>query len=376
MNPVYLDCAATCPVDPEVADVVMKHMVEGFGNPSSRHHDYGFRANGAVNVARRVIAETANSNSDEVVFLSGATEANNLAILGLVSEAQRMKRNHILATQIEHPSVLAPLHKLEQLGFQVEYAPPSEGGSVDPLWFKEHLRDSTFLVSVMHVNNETGTIQPIPEIGAILGDHIAYFHVDATQSFGKLEPPDTDRIDLLACSAHKLCGPKGVGALIVRRRRGTVVPLEPRVFGGGQEWGLRSGTPAVPLIAGFAKAVELCARNLRDDFAAAERTKSKLLKALEPVGVQVNGQLHNSSPYIVNVSIDNIDSEALLIATKDIAAFSNGSACAANSVEPSHVLMSMKLPRQRVDSAVRFSWSRLTPTFEFNTLANRIRTLL
>ena len=254
----YLDCNATTPIEPRVRDLVIKFLDAEFGNAGSRTHDYGVRAKRAVQHARAQVATVVQAQPDEVLFTSGATESNNLAIFGLENEGRRSGRRHVITTQIEHKAVLEPLEILEERGFEVVRLPCDPSGWVHPEAVAEALRDDTLLVSVMHVNNESGVIQPIEEVAAVLEDHPAYFHVDAAQGFGKeLAALRESRIDLISVSGHKVYGPKGVGALVARRRRFRRAPLKPLFYGGGQERGLRPGTLPVHLIVGLGLAAEL-----------------------------------------------------------------------------------------------------------------------
>jgi cysteine desulfurase len=379
-RPVYLDCNATTPVDPRVQQEVLQYMAEEFGNAGSRTHAYGQAAKDRVNEARKQVASVVAAKPDEVNFTSGATESNNLATLGLAAHGEQTGLRHIISTQIEHKAVLEPLEALARHGFEVTLLPPGTGGWVEPQLVADALRPDTLLVSVMGVNNETGVIQPIDEIAAALGGHQAFFHVDGAQAFGKLiEPLQNARIDLLSISGHKIYAPKGVGALVARRRGYRRPPLQPLMHGGGQERGLRPGTLPVPLIAGLGLAAILALRDNTDWSSYCTRIKAKLMETLTPMGVHVNGDLQRTVPHTVNFSIPGIDAEAAILALKDIVAISNGSACTSHSYQPSHVLTAMRLPDRRVAGALRFSWSHLTPepdTELLNSLAERLGELL
>ena len=258
----YLDCNATTPMEPEVITVLRRFMEEEYGNSGSRTHQFGARAKKAVQTARSSVAEVVSCQPEEVVFTSGATESNNLALLGLEDFAQREGRQHIISTAIEHKAVLEPLAFLADRGFDVTFLRPNQGGWVDPDEIRDVLRPNTGIVSAMHVNNETGVIQPISEICDVMREHDAYLQVDAVQGFGKyIHELRDSRIDLISVSAHKVFGPKGVGALVARRRGFDRVPLRALQFGGGQERGIRPGTLPVPLVAGFGIAAELALRN-------------------------------------------------------------------------------------------------------------------
>src|ERR1700759_3729260 len=262
---VYLDCNATSPLEPRVQEEVLKYLSVEFGNAGSRTHDYGVRAKQAVQRARDQVAEVVRSKRDEVIFTSGATESNNIVILGLAKFGENVGRKHIVSTQIEHKAVLEPLEALASQGFEVSLVRPTQGGWVDPEAVRAALREDTLLVSTMHVNNETGVIQPITELVEVLRDHPAFFHVDAAQGFGKDSKPLQDsRIDFISVSGHKIYGPKGIGALILRRRGFNRPPLTPLFFCGGQERGLRPGTLPVPLVVGLGLAAELAMKHAEE----------------------------------------------------------------------------------------------------------------
>jgi cysteine desulfurase len=359
---VYLDCNATTPIEPAVQAAVLRFMAEEFGNSGSRTHEYGNRAKVAVQNARDQVAKAIGADREEVVFTSGATESNNLAILGLAAVGERSGRRHIISTQLEHKAVLEPLESLRQRGFEVTLIQSEPGGYVDPDRIRKALRADTLLVSVMQVNNETGVAQPISEIAAGLIDHPAYLHVDAAQGFGKSnEPLRSRRIDLISLTAHKIYGPKGVGALIARRRMFERPPLTPLMFGGGQERGLRPGTLPVPLIVGLGLAAELGAKDAATRRKACEAYRTCVLKGLAPLEPDINGDQERVLPNTVSLSVPGLDSEAFMLATKGLIAVSNGSACTSQSYQPSHVLEAMGLEADRVKSTVRLSWCHLTP---------------
>jgi len=370
---VYLDYAATTPIDPEVRDLVLHYMVEEFGNAGSRTHDFGSRAKQAVEHAREQVAAVVGAKLDEVVFTSGATESNNLAILGLSLHGEKTGRKHIVSTAIEHKAVLEPLEELEKRGFEVTLVRPTRGGWVDPTEVHAAVRPDTLLVSVMHVNNETGVVQPIAEVAELLGDHPAYFHVDGAQGFGKeLEGPRHTRIDLISVSGHKIYAPKGVGALITRRRGYHRAPLTPLMYGGGQERGLRPGTLPVHLIAGLGLAAEIAVRDSRKRAEACKAFRQQVLGALLPLGAVLHGDPTRTMPHVVNLSLPGIDSEALMVAWKGLVAISNGSACTSHNYQASHVLMAMGLAEDSVQGAARLSWSHHTPPVAWNRAAELI----
>jgi cysteine desulfurase len=373
--PVYLDCNATTPLEPEVQSEMLRFFEEEFGNAGSRTHVFGARAKQAVQRARDQIAGLVGAQREEVVFTSGATESNNLALLGLAAFGEQSNRRHIISTQIEHKAVLEPLEELERRGFEVELLAPNSGGWIEAERIQTALRPDTLLVSVMHANNETGVIQPIEEIATLLGKHAAYFHVDAAQTFGKLiEPLRTPRIDLISVSAHKIYGPKGVGALITRRRGFDRAPLKPLAFGGGQERGLRPGTLPVPLIVALGLAADLALKNHTARAKRCREFREQLEAALLPLGPKLHGDPAHVLPHVVNLSFTDLDSEAAMVALKSEIAISNGSACTSASYKPSHVLKAMKLPDDEIMGALRISWCHMTPKPNWLHIAQILRT--
>jgi cysteine desulfurase len=354
---VYMDCAATTPVLPQVRDEVLHYIDDDFGNAGSRTHEYGTRARAAVERARDRVAEVIGASRSDIVFTSGATESNNLAILGL---AHSLKK-HVISTAIEHHAVLEPLAELERRGFEVERIMPGTDGAIDTSAVRKAIRPDTLLVSIMHVNNETGIIQPIEEIAAILSGKDVLFHVDAAQSYGReMAALRNPRIDLMSISGHKIHAPKGIGALVVRRRGGVRPPLEPLMFGGGQERGLRPGTLPVSLIAGFGKASELALAECDTRARQCRQFRAQLLEGLAPLQPVINGNPDRSIPHIVNLSIPGIDAETAIEAWQDLVAISHGAACTSQTYTCSHVLSAMDLPTWRQDGALRFSWSHFT----------------
>ncbi len=375
-GPVYLDCAATAPMEPAVRDAVIRWLTDEVGNAGSRTHEFGVRAKRAVRTAREQVAAVVGASGDEVLFTSGATESNNLAILGLASHGDLSGRRHIVSTAIEHKAVLEPLEALATKGFTVTLIEPDASGAVNADQVRAALRPDTLLVSVMHVNNETGVRQPIEAIAATLESHEAYFHVDAAQGFGKeLEGLRCPRIDLISISSHKIYGPVGVGALVARRRGFKKPPLTALAFGGGQERGLRPGTLPVPLIIGLGLAAKLARTDAQERQARCAAVRAEALAALQALPIRLHGDPDNTLPHVLNFSVAGIDSEALMLAIKDIAAVSNGSACTSQSYEPSHVLAAMRLPEEAVAGAVRLSWCHLTPDVDWKLVAARIATL-
>lgn len=356
----YLDCNATTPVEPAVAEELLRYTVEEYGNAGSRTHAFGARAKRRVQQAREQLAALADAAPEEVIFTSGATEANNIALLGLEEHGRAAGKRHLISTQIEHKAVLEPLEQLGARGFEVELVPPTAGGWVDAWEIASRLREDTLAVSLMQVNNETGVIQPIDTLAKAMAGQGAYLHVDAAQGFGKdLAPLRDRRIDLISASAHKLYGPKGIGALIARRRDGTRPPLAPLTFGGGQERGLRPGTLPVGLIAAWGLAAELAVRDQRVRASTLAEIRSGALALVGELGGELNGDPERALSNTVNVSFAGLDSEAAMVALKGVAAISNGSACTSQSYEPSHVLAAMGLEAERASAALRFSWSHL-----------------
>lgn len=377
MTATYLDCNATTPLETEVREVLLHFFTDEFGNEGSRTHEYGARAKQAVQKARDQVATVVASKRDEVIFTSGATESNNLAIIGLRAAGIEQKRQHIITTAIEHKAVLAPCEVLEQEGFSVTRLSVGSSGVVNPEDVDSALRPDTLLVSVMQVNNETGVRQPIAAIADLLKKHPAYFHTDAAQGFGKdLETLRNQRIDLISISGHKIYGPKGIGALVVRRRGYERLPLQPLFFGGGQERGLRPGTLPVPLIAGFGKAAELSMRDHSDRLKICQEFREKVIAALMPLSPKLTGEQSHVMNHVVNLAFPGLDSEALIVAIKDLVAISNGSACTSSSYTPSHVLKAMGMSDDEANSCVRISWCHLTPEVDWAAVADRIRNLL
>ncbi|MDV6304461.1 MULTISPECIES: cysteine desulfurase DndA [Rhodococcus] len=371
--PVYLDCNATTPIDPAVLAEVIHYLQEDFGNAGSRTHTYGQRAKERVNRAREQVAAPAGASPDEVIFTSGATESNNLAILGLEEAGRASGRMHIVTSQIEHKAVLEPIRELERRGFEVSTIAPTPGGWVDHNAVIDQVRSDTLLVSIMAANNETGVKQPIVEIAEGLKQMDAYFHVDGAQAYGKLHNMfDHKRIDLISISGHKIFAPKGIGALIARRRGYRRTPLKSLIVGGGQERGLRPGTLPVALIAGLGTAIAgaAVAFGKRNEHVLAIRRE--LLSSLEPLGIEVNGDAERSMPHVLNFSVPRVDSEAAIVALKDLVAISNGSACTSQNYEPSHVLVAMGLSEERIAGALRFSWSHLSNFDQWDQVTDRL----
>ena len=373
-HPVYLDCNATTPLEPAVGALIRRYFEEEYGNEGSRTHGYGARAKEAVEKAREQIAELLAAKPDEVIFTSGATESNNLAILGLANWGRRHGKTHIISTHLEHKAVLEPIDVLAKDGFEVDLVAPEKSGRVDAAKVVALLRPTTLLVSLMHANNETGVIQPIDEVAKALAHHPAYFHVDAAQTFGKLiEPLQNHRIDLLSASGHKIYGPKGVGVLLVRHRGKQKVPLAPLVHGGGQEHGLRPGTLPVPLIAGLGLAAEIGMKDHEAREAKCRAFRERFLRAIEPLHPKIHGEEGQVLAHTVNLSFPGISAEEGMVKIRDLVAVSNGSACTSSSYQPSHVLKAMRLAKDEIIGAMRFSWCHLTPDPDWAAVVTKLR---
>jgi cysteine desulfurase len=359
---IYMDCAATTPILPLVRDEVLHYLEEDFGNAGSRTHDYGRRARAAVESARDRIAMVVGASRGDIVFTSGATESNNLALLGLAPHGHATGRKHIVSTAIEHHAVLEPLRELERRGFQIDWLVPDRDGAINAADVQKAIRPETLLVTVMQVNNETGVIQPIEEIASALQQTGVFLHVDAAQGFGKDIPAlRNTRIDLISISGHKIHAPKGVGALVVRRRDNERPALESLMHGGGQERGLRPGTLPVHLIAGLGKAAELALEECDERARRCREFRERLLQGLAPLQPIFNGDLNRSVPHILNLSIPGVDAETVIEAWQDLVAISQGAACTSQTYTCSHVLGAMGLPGWQQDGAVRLSWCHLTP---------------
>lgn len=372
---VYLDYNATAPVKREVLDCMVDIYTNHIGNADSRTHEYGTDARQIVSTSRTVISNILGVTDTELIFTSGSTESNNIAVLGLYDYAQKSGRTHFITTSIEHKSVLEAMKKLESLGCQVDFVAPDHKGRVSKESILNLVKDSTLMVSVMHINSETGVIQPVEEIGEVLANTDVYFHIDATQSFGKLN--DSIRCmkyDMLSFTAHKFGGPQGVGGLVLRRKKYKLPPLTPLFCGGQQERGIRPGTSPVALIAGMAKAAEIADRECAVQQKKCATIKEQLFHQLEGVRYTVNGDQQYCISNTVNISFDGVDAESLFVALKDEYAFSNGSACNSSYYAPSYVLTEMGLDSQLVSEAVRISWCAES-IVDFATLAKCIKQL-
>ncbi len=375
-NPVYLDCNATTPLDPAVREVLFHYLTEEFGNEGSRTHEYGSRAKQAVQKARDQVGAVVGAKRDEVIFTSGATESNNLAILGLAAHGIETGKRHLVGTRIEHKAVLEPLEVMEKQGFEVTWLGCDGQGRVNVEELKSALRPETLLVSIMAANNETGVRQPLDEICAALEGHEAYLHTDAAQAFGKdLEPLRKGRIDLISVSGHKIYAPKGIGALITRRRGYNRPPLQPLIHGGGQERGLRSGTLPVALVAALGTAAEVAVKNHVRRLKHCRKLRDAALKAFAPLSPRIHGRPEETMDHVLNLAFPGIDSEALIVALKDLVAISNGSACTSSSYTPSHVIKAMGYSDDEANEAIRLSWCHMTPEVDWVAIAGRVEGL-
>lgn len=365
---VYLDFNSSAPIDNRVLDYMIEVYKTAYGNADSRTHTFGDAARQVVESARKQVASILSIKSDEVFFTSGATESNNIAIQGLRDYAAQTGRKHIITSTIEHKAVLETVKHLEKEGFEITWINPKIDGRVSAQEIKSLIRDDTLLVSLMHVNNETGIIQPVQEIGEFCSEKKVLFHIDATQSFGKLidELRET-KYDMLSMSAHKICGPQGVGALILRKKRYKLPPVKGIMFGGQQEHGIRPGTIPVALVAGLGKACEIAESEYQQQQDANQRIKKMLLGLLSQSGLkyEINGKQEYCVSTTLNFSIEGVSSEALMLSTKQFCGVSNGSACNTNSYAPSYVLVAMGIPLSQVESALRVSWGSSIDIIEF-----------
>ena len=357
---IYLDYASTTPVDPRVASKMMEFLTPDgeFGNPASRSHRFGWKADEAVEEARSHVANLVNCDPREIVWTSGATEADNLAIKG-VARFYKSKGNHIITSKIEHKAVLDPCRQLEREGFEITYLEPNEGGIIDPKEVKAAIKDSTILVSFMHINNELGTLNDLVEIGNITRKAGIFFHVDAAQSTGKVEIDLSSLpVDLMSFSAHKTYGPKGIGALFVRRK--PRVRIEALIHGGGHERGMRSGTLATHQIVGMGEAFRIAKDEMKKDNKKVSAFHKKFLnEAMKIEHAYINGDLNNKVPNILNISFNFVEGESLIMGLKDVAV-SSGSACTSASLEPSYVLRALGRKDELAHSSIRFSFGRFT----------------
>ncbi|EMI3314638.1 TPA: IscS subfamily cysteine desulfurase [Proteus mirabilis] len=374
--PIYLDYSATTPVDPRVAEKMMQCLtIDGiFGNPASRSHRFGWQAEEAIDIARNQIADLIGADPREIVFTSGATEADNLALKGVANFYQK-KGKHIITSKTEHKAILDTCRQLEREGFEVTYLAPKSDGLIDLKELEAAMRDDTILVSIMHVNNEIGVVQDIAAIGELCRSKGIIYHVDATQSVGKL-PIDLSKlkVDLLSLSAHKVYGPMGIGALYVRRK--PRIRLEAQMHGGGHERGMRSGTLAVHQIVGMGEAYRILKEEMVDETKRLNELRLRLWNGIKDIEeVYINGSLEHTAPNILNVSFNYVEGESLMMALKDLAV-SSGSACTSASLEPSYVLRALGLTDELAHSSIRFSLGRFTTEEEIDYAIEQIHSAI
>eukprot|EP00184_Porphyridium_aerugineum_P008196 CAMPEP_0184693034 /NCGR_PEP_ID=MMETSP0313-20130426/1337_1 /TAXON_ID=2792 /ORGANISM="Porphyridium aerugineum, Strain SAG 1380-2" /LENGTH=498 /DNA_ID=CAMNT_0027150989 /DNA_START=165 /DNA_END=1661 /DNA_ORIENTATION=+ len=358
-RPIYLDMQATTPLDPRVLDAMMPHMLSHFGNPHSRTHAYGWDSEAAVEKAREKVAALINADPKEIVFTSGATESNNMAIKG-VAKFYQAKKRHVITSQTEHKCVLDSCRYLQSNGFDVTYLPVKKDGLIDLDELKAAIRDDTALVSLMTVNNEIGVVQPIQEVAEICHAKGVFLHTDAAQAVGKI-PMDVKKlgVDLMSISGHKIYGPKGVGAIYVRRR--PRVRLEPIIHGGGQERGLRSGTLPAPLVVGLGAAAQVAMEEMDNDYRHVKKLSEQLYKGISDSiqHIQLNGSQEHRYPGNMNISFAYVEGESLLMALKNVAV-SSGSACTSASLEPSYVLRALGVDEDMAHTSIRFGLGRFS----------------
>lgn len=372
-TPIYLDYSATTPVDPRVAEKMIDCLtMEGnFGNPASRSHLFGWKAEEAVENARRQVADLINADPREIVWTSGATESDNLAIKGAAHFYQK-KGKHIITSKIEHKAVLDTCRQLEREGFEVTYLTPNAEGLIEPSAVAEAIREDTILVSLMHVNNEIGTITDVKAIGELTRSKGIIFHVDAAQSAGKIEIDMSDsKVDLMSISGHKMYGPKGIGVLFVRRK--PRIRLEAQMHGGGHERGMRSGTLATHQIVGMGEAARICKEEMQQETEHALALRDRFWTGVQDMEeVYLNGSKEQRVPGNLNVSFAFVEGESLLMSLKDLAV-SSGSACTSASLEPSYVLRALGLNDELAHSSIRFSFGRFTTEEEVDYAVNQIQ---
>lgn len=371
-RPIYLDNHATTPLDEQVLAAMLPYFREHFGNAASINHVYGWEAEAAVKESRQILAEAIHATPEEIVFTSGATEANNLAIKG-VAEAYFKKGRHIITVQTEHNAVLDPCYYLQSLGFEVTFLEVQNDGLIDLTELVKAIRPDTILVSVMAANNEIGVLQPLATIGAICRENEVLFHTDAAQAIGKI-PLDVEamKIDLMSLTAHKIYGPKGIGALYVRRRNPRV-KLSPQMHGGGHERGMRSGTLYTPQIVGFAKAVELALSEMDSEAKRLINLRQRLwAKVCQLHGIVLNGHPIQRLPGNLNISVKNVDGAALALGLQPIIAVSSGSACTSTKAAPSHVLTALGHSPDLAFASVRFGIGRFNNELEIDLAAEHL----
>lgn len=356
---VYLDYNASAPINEDVLECMFDVYRNAIGNADSRTHLYGETARNVVETARKQVASLLAVKPDEIFFTSGATESNNIAIQGLREYAQEKGKKHIITTSIEHKAILETVKSMEREGFEVEFVSPDLSGRVDAEKVLSKVRDDTLLVSVMHVNNETGIIQPVKEIGNALKERGTLFHIDATQSCGKLVEEIRDlHYNMLSFSAHKLMGPQGVGVLVLKKNRYKLPPVKNIMYGGQQEHGIRPGTIPVALVAGCGRACEIAEQNYLDNETKLQTIKYDILDSIRQAEIKykINGDQNYCVNSTLNICFPGVSSEALMLSTKQYCSISNGSACTSQNYSPSYVLTAMGIPEDEIESSVRISW--------------------
>lgn len=365
---IYLDYNASTPIDTRVLELMIDIYKNTYGNADSRTHDYGERARKIVENARQQVADLIGCQKDEVFFTSGSTESNNIAVLGLQSYATITGKKQLITTSIEHQAILQAVHSMQKNGFKINLVNPGRDGRICIEDVLSKVSSDTLLVSIMHVNNETGIIQPVKEIGDALHERGILFHTDATQSAGKLVDEIRNlHYDMMTFSAHKMSGPQGIGALVLRKKRYKLPPVKAIMYGGEQEHGIRPGTLPVPLIAGFGKACEIAGAEYKLQEEACQKIKKTLIQMLNQSGLiyHINGNNQYAIPNTINFSLKGIASEALMLASKQFCGISNGSACNSHEYKPSYVLTAMGVPSDQIDHSLRISWGATVDRKEF-----------
>ena len=372
---IYLDYNASAPIDERVLDVMIDVYKNVYGNADSRTHDFGNSARKVVEDARGQVAHLLGIDKGEVFFTSGSTESNNIAIRGLIKYAEESGKKHIITSSIEHKAVLETVKSLKEDGFDVDIIDPEEDGRVDAEKILALVRTDTLLVSLMHANNETGVIQPVKEIGSALSEKSVLFHIDATQSCGKLVSElQNIKYNMLSLSAHKFSGPQGIGALILRKKRYKLPPVKAVIYGGQQEHGIRPGTIPVALVAGLGKACELAEQEYEVNMDRYKENKEIVLKLIQNSGLkyEINGNQNFCMPNTLNIRFQGIESEALMILSKQYCGISNGSACTSHDYSSSYVLTAMGLDEERISSAIRISWGAKTDIDELTKWISKL----
>jgi len=374
-RPIYLDHQSTTQVDPRVLEAMLPYFTEHFGNPASTTHIYGWEAESAVKQARGILAEAIGASPEEIIFTSGATEANNLAIKG-VAEAYLSKGRHLITLQTEHSAVLDPCGYLESLGFEVSYLPVEKDGLVNLQSLEQAIRPDTVLVSIMAANNEIGVIQPLAEIGTICRSHQVLFHTDAAQAIAKIPlNVQTMKIDLMSITGHKAYAPKGIGALYVRRKNPRV-SIATQLHGGGQERGMRSGTLYTPQIVGLGKAMAIALESLTSEQTQIQSLRDRLWQGIQMEGIYLNGHPTQRLAGNLNVSVAGVNANALLLGLQPVMAVSSGSACSSDKTSPSHVLTALGVSESLAYASIRFGIGRFNTEAEISQVANHFNTTI